>query len=534
VNESANGLQRRQVCLFPLLGSILATALIIQPCAAGAEHRSRATFNVRDYGAAGDGTTLDTQAIQNAIDACARAGGGRVYLQGGTFLSGTVVLQSNVTLYVEAGATLRGSRNMEDYPDITPQIHYLYRPRFTKYMIYAERAENIGIAGRGTIDGQGKFYTNPHGDKLRPYIVRFAECKNVRVSGVTFLNSARWLSHYLACEDVVIDGIKIDSRIRENRDGIDIDSCRFVRIANCHVFTGDDAIVLKATAHRKCQHVTVTNCVLSSQASAVKLGTESNGGFEDITCTNCTIYDTGYSAIGLMMVDGAQLGRVTVSNITMRNVHAAIFIRLGNRARPLPDEEKPGMGSLRDIIISNLQGSVLSKTGCSITGIEGHYAENITLENIRLRFEGGGTQEDAGREIPEREDAYPSGKMFGTLPAYGLYCRHVKNLRLHNIDLDVTAADHRPAIRCDDVLDLDLFGLRAAVSPESAAAVQLNNVRGALIHGCRPHQPMAAFVRVRGEQSGQIAFRGNDLRLAKQPVVQSDDVPDGAVDLGTR
>jgi polygalacturonase len=291
MNEPAVYSERGRVLLGRAVGVILLWMLAGETCAADTERPSRGLFNAREYGAIGDGTTLDTGAIQKTIDACAGAGGGNVYLQGGTFLSGTLVLKSNVTLYVEAGATLLGSRNMDDYPDVTPQIHYLYRPRFTKYMIYAEGAENIGIAGRGTIDGQGTFYTNPHGDKLRPYIVRFAECKNVRVTGVTFLNSARWLSHYLACEDVVIDGIKIRSRIRANRDGIGIDSCRWVRIANCHVFAGDDAIVLKA--------------------------------------------------------------------------------------------------------------------------------------NVRLHFAGGGTKEDAAREIPELEAAYPSGRVFGTLPAL---CRRSDDL----------------------------------------------------------------------------------------------------------
>ena len=233
---------------------------------------ARGSYDVRQFGAVGDGETLDTAAIQKAIDTCAADGGGLVCLRSGTFLSGTIILKSNVTLYVEAGATLLGSRNMDDYPDINPKVKYLYSTRFTKYMIYAERAENIGIAGRGTINGQGQFYKKPHGDKLRPYIVRFAECKNVRVTGVTFLNSARWLSHYLACEDVVIDGIKIHSRLRENRDGIDVDSCRWVRISNCHIYSGDDAIVLKATAHRLCQHVTVTNCGAQRRPQRVQAG----------------------------------------------------------------------------------------------------------------------------------------------------------------------------------------------------------------------------------------------------------------------
>ena len=487
-------------------------------------------YDVRSYGAVGDGETVDTAAIQRAIDACAEAGGGTVYLRRGTFLSGTILLKGNVTLYLESGVTLLGSRDIEHYPDITPKIPYLYMHRFTKYLIYAECAENIGIEGRGVIDGQGKFFDNPHGDGLRPYILRFSECKNVRVTGVTFRDSARWLSHYLACEDVVIDGVRIENRRRrENRDGIDIDSCRRVQIANCHVNAGDDAIVLKATAHRKCRDVTVTNCVLSSMASAFKLGTESNGGFEDITCSNCTIYDTTGSGIGVMMVDGARLARVNVSNITMRDVAVPIFVRLGNRARPLPDEEKPGVGSLQDVVISNVQGTASGPVGCSVTGLDGHPAENITLENIRLRFVGGGTTDDARRDPAEKESAYPKGSMFGTLPAYGFYCRHVKNLRLHNLDLEFDDADQRPAIVCNDVTGLDVFSVTAKASSEAESVLRLMNCDGGLIHGCRPTAATHVWLRVEGAKSRDIALAANDLRKAERPVVAVDDVLENAI-----
>lgn len=511
-----------------LVGAIAATTVLLAAPAWGADASRPGHYDVRQFGAKGDGETVDTPAIQKAIDTCAKQGGGVVVLQGGTFLSGTVVLKSNVTLHVEAGATLLGSRDMDHYPDITPRIHYLYRPRFTKAMIYAERAEHIGISGRGTIDGQGHFYTNPKGDKLRPYILRFSECKNVCVTGVRFLNSARWLSHYLACEDVVIDGITINARIRANRDGMDIDSCRNVRIANCHVYTGDDAIVLKATAHRPCQHVTVTNCVLSSEASAFKLGTESNGGFEDITVSNCTIYDTGRAGVALLMVDGAALRRVNVSNLTMHNVGTAIVVRLGNRARPLPDEDPPGVGRLEDIVISNIQGDQIGDDGCFISGIPGHCVRNVTLDNIRLRFKGGVQETVAVEKVPEREAAYPSASMFGKVPAYGFFCRHVENLRLHRLDLEFVEEDRRPAIVCHDVTDLDVFNLRTRSSAEAASVMHLHDVRGALIHGCRTHQPVATFVRLAGEATADVALVGNDLAKAKQAVTTADEVPKAA------
>ena len=512
-----------------LVAAILLLAIPSAPGESKTCPLAQGVFNVRDFGAKGDGKALDTAAIQKAIDSAHAAGGGTVYLQGGVFHSGTIILKSNVTLYLEAGAKLLGSRDMAHYPDIDPEIPYLYSTRFTKYMIYAEKAENISIAGRGTIDGQGEFYEEPKGDKLRPYIVRFAECRNVRVTGVTFLNSARWLSHYLACEDVVIDGIKIHSRKRENRDGIDIDSCRHVRISNSHIFAGDDAIVLKATAKRMCEDVTVTNCILSSEASAFKLGTESNGGFRDITCTNCTIYDTGYSGIGLMMVDGASLERVNVSNIVMKNVEAAIFIRLGNRARPMPEEEPPGMGSLRDVSISNIIAGDVGPTGCSITGIPGHYAENITLRNIRLRFRGGGDKELATREVPERETSYPSGRMFGELPAYGFFLRHVKNVRMDGIDLDWEENDARPAVIGEDVIDLNLSGLRAAVAPEAKSAVWLKDVNGAFVHGCSAPASGRPLLEIEGKATRDVTVTGNEARKSKNPVVISGDVPEGAV-----
>ncbi len=471
------------------------------------------TFDIQDFGAKGDGQTINTTAIQAAIDKAFDNGGGTVLVRDGTHVFGTIILKSNVTLFIESGATLLASPNLDDYPDITPEIPYQYTHRFTRYLIYAEKAENIAITGQGTIDGRGRNFPYIRGeDKNRPYIIRFAECKNVTVRDVTFLDSARWLQHYLGCEDVVIDGITVLAPTRENRDGIDIDSCNKVRISNCNIDSGDDAIVLKATAMRPCQNVTVTNCVLRSRgASALKLGTESNGGFENILFDNCTVYDTGGDAIALEMVDGGAFDRMTVSNINIKNARTAIFVRLGNRARPIPGIEKPGMGSMKNIIIDNIQATDIGNWGCSITGLPDHPVEHITISNVHIQFKGGGTLDDAAKAVPEKPEAYPSSKMFEMLPAYGFYCRHVSNMNLKNVSLSVASPDYRPAVICDDVQNLDMSDLDAVIHDQAPCFFRFSYVRDASIINCQPLGECETFLAIDSKTTGVSLF-ANDLR----------------------
>ncbi|MGC8794676.1 MAG: glycoside hydrolase family 28 protein, partial [Bryobacteraceae bacterium] len=401
-------------------GAFALPARAQNPAAAG-------LLNVKSFGAAGDGVRLDTEALQAAIDACAGAGGGTVYFPAGRYHTGGLVLRSHVHLYLDAGATLLGSTRLDDYPVTRPKIRS-YTDNYTeRSLIFGEDLEDVGLHGPGAIDGRGAAFKGPY--RVRPYLIRLVSCRQVAVTGVTLRDSPMWVQHYLACEDVLIDGITVRSHVNANNDGIDIDCCQRVVISDCNISSGDDAIVLKSTSPRPTRHVAVVNCVLSSICNAFKLGTESNGGFEDIVLSNCTMYETRLSGLAIEMVDGGVLDRISVSNVVMRDVNNVLFIRLGDRGRPYEEGgPRPGVGRLRNVQIAGIQATGASNIGCPISGIPGHYVENVSIRDVDIGFTGGVKQ--APEDVPEHPDRYPEHKMFGTLPAYGFFCRHVRNLRL--------------------------------------------------------------------------------------------------------
>ena len=448
--------------------------------AAGSAIAAEELYDVRDYGAKPDGKTLCTTSIQKTIDTCSQSGGGTVYLPPGTFLSGTIYFKTGVTLRLAAGSTLLGSTDLKDYPP-TVQAFRSYTDNYTdKSLIYGENVERIAITGLGTIDGQGVSFEGPY--KVRPYMIRFIQCRNITVKDVTIKDSPMWVQHFLACDDVRITGITVRSLVNHNNDGIDIDSCRRVIISDCNINSGDDAIVLKSTSARVCRDVVISNCVLSSRCNAMKIGTESNGGFENIIITSCSIYDTRLAGVALEIVDGGTMDRVVVSNITMNRVGAPLFIRLGNRARVFQkDLEKPAIGVLRNVTISNIEATGANPTGCAISGLPEAKIENVTLSNVRLSFEGGGTKADAARDIPEKTTDYPEYSMFGKLSAYGLYCRHVKGLKLLNVQLQLEKPDQRHAVVFEDVEDASIDCLDAPLSPDVGEVIRLTGVKKVFI-----------------------------------------------------
>ncbi len=493
----------------------------------------RQVINVRHFGARGDGVALDTSALQKAIEACARQGGGTVYLPPGRYRTGTLRLKSWITLELETGATLLGSHDLAHYPPIIPSIRSFTDTYTERSLIYGEDLQGVTLQGRGVIDGQGAAFGGNGDYKVRPYLIRFVGCRNVLVRDLTLKDSPMWVQHYLACDDLRLDGLTVVSTCNANNDGMDIDACQRVRITNCNIQSGDDAIVLKSTLNRPCRHVVITNCVLSSLCNAFKLGTESNGGFADIALSNCAIYDTALAGIALETVDGGVLERVTASNITMDNVRCPLFIRLGNRARPFQTGAlAPGMGRLSDVRISGIVATGAGSIGCSIVGLPGFPVENVELSGLRLSFAGGGKESDAQRQIPEKPHAYPEYSMFGILPAYGLYCRHAHNLTLRDIEVGWREADARPSLLCDDVTLLRVLAWNPLSAAGPQPVIRLEDVRQALLQGCRAPDKPGACLRIGGKDTARIKLLANDFGKSGKIIETDPDLPPGAVTIG--
>ncbi|HUS72995.1 MAG TPA: glycosyl hydrolase family 28 protein [Sedimentisphaerales bacterium] len=509
--------------------------LLTAACVFGADN----VYDVRDYGARPDGKTLCTKSIQKAIDECAERGGGTVYLPPGRWLTGTVYLADNVTIELENGCTILGTTDKSQYGP-PRQLLGAEGEQYSTWAIFAGKGlRSIAIRGRGTIDGQGSHFKYKNG--ARPKNLYFEDCQDVLIEGVRLRSAGSWMQHYRDCDRLTIRDIAVFNHVSYNNDGLNIDSCRDVTIVGCMIDSDDDAIVLKSLSTKPTENVTISDCVISSHCNAIKMGTESGGGFRNITVSNCTICSPRYSrkiygrqrglaGVALEIVDGGTLDRVAISNLTIKGVTVPIFMRLGNRARTYgPDQPRPDVGIFRNVVVSNIIATDCFPVGCSITGLPGHSIENVTLSNISLDFEGGGSREDAKREIPEKPDSYPESTMFGTLPAYGFFCRHARDLRLHNVRVHTSTPDLRHAIVLDDVEDALIDSLDATFSAGASSMVRLTNIKGAFIRGCRPRTGTDTFLKLEGEASEGVVLVANDLSRVRRVVEMTSDVPKAAL-----
>jgi hypothetical protein len=513
-------------------------------------------FNPRAYGACGDGKTKDKKAIQRAIDDCSERGGGMVYLSPGTYVTGTIMLKSNVNLHLSAGATLLGSSDPADY-SAPPEMQRAITWAVLRHLIIGFGQSNIALTGMGTIDGSNARFLAKSSHPVKTEdewkassssnterivrispMIQIAQCNDVLVEGLTLQNAVGWTLRPIGCNHVIIRGVKVrNASDTQNTDGIDPTSCENVMITDCDVDTGDDALCIKSDnpfgANRVCRNITVTNCILSSACNGFKIGAEGYFAIENITFSNSVIYSKAsrrydertISAINIEMADGGSLEGVTVSNILVRNARIPIYIRLQNKPS---HKETPMTAWLRSVMISNVEafGAIITS---SITGIPEHPLEDITLRNIRIQTDEPGQAAWAHNVVPENEHGYPEGTLMGRFPSFGLYCRHVNGLSLSDVDVVSNKNDPRPMIHCDDVNALALRNITGTPPAEGAETILLRNVADAGISGNYPTRKNNIFTRVQGERSSEISFFGNDLHRAKTPVLVDANVPADAV-----
>jgi len=476
------------------------------------------SYDVKIFGATGDGKTIDTPAINRAIEAAAAAGGGTVRFPAGSYLCYSIHLKSNVALYLEPGATIiaadppsSGSGGY-DLEEGKPPGDW-QRCCWHNSLIWGEGLENLSIFGPGLIWGRGlsrEFGPDPNSKQAggANKTVSLKNCRNITLRDFSILKGGHFGILATGVDNLTIDNLKVDT----DRDGIDIDCCRNVRVSNCSVNSPwDDAICLKSTFAfgyaRATENVTITNCYVTGiyklgtlldgtfqrfhpgvwlrarglvswptdyGIGRIKFGTGSNGGFKNITIANCVF--EGCYGLALETVDGGLLEDVTITNITMRDIISApIFLRLGSRM------EGPAgvpVGRLRRILISNVVCSCLDSSYCAIlSGIPGHPIEDIQLNDIYIQHAGGGTAEEATLQPYEGENVYPEPYMFGTMPSHGVFIRHARNISLNNVEIVSLKEDLRPAFFLQDIQGAEFFRVRTP-QVRNVPTFALNNVDG--------------------------------------------------------
>jgi len=446
-------------------------------------------YNIEDFGAVGDGKTINTVAINRAIDEAAKHGGGTVFFPAGQFVSFTIHLKSNISLYLDQGAVLIGGTPENgigyDAHDPKPPYHMYQDFGHTNWrnsLIWGEGLQNISILGQGLIWGKGlrshSKYTDPKGSGVKAIALKL--CRNVNIRDISILHGGHLAISTTGVDNLTIDNVKADC----DRGAFDIDCCKNVKVSNCTVSSPDDGICLKSSFGlgyaRATENVAITNCQMSNYdegtlldgtlgktfrddqpdaewciTGRLKLGTESNGGFKNIVVSNC-VFDRSRGFV-IETVDGGDLEDIAITNITMRDItDLPFFIRLGARMR---NPDSLPIGKCRRIILSNI---VAYNVGhdmkdnrfrlCGmIMGIPGHYVEDVELSNIKIYFAGGGTREMVDLDVPENEKTYPDPYRWKTMPAYGLYIRHAKNIKVHNVDIRYENQEYRPAFVLDDV-----------------------------------------------------------------------------------
>ena len=467
--------------------------------------------NVRHYGAKGDGATVDTAAINRAIDAAAASGGGTVFFPAGVYLSYSIHLKSKVGLHLDQGAVILAGPTPLDgvttggYDAAEPQGAWepyqdYGHNHWHNSLIWGEGIHDVSITGSGLIWGKGltRGWDREAGraDTTKPGVgnksIALKNCRNVLLRDFKILEGGWFGVLATGVDNMTIDNLLIDT----NRDGIDIDCCRNVRVSNCTVNSPwDDGICPKSSFAlgyaRATENLTITNCYVAGGyalgsvldgtwkpiggehqffTGRIKLGTESNGGFRNVAISNCVFESC--KGFALESEDGALVEDVTFTGITMRDMRSApFFLRLGTRMRG-PSDAKPGV--IRHVIMSDITCTSVARLPGILSGVPGHPLEDIKISSVFFEHAGGGTAEMAALQPEEREAAYPDPDMFGELPASGVFARHVRGLDISNVEVVSRASDARPAFWLRDVEGTDFFNVRV---PQGAPAFALHDVK---------------------------------------------------------
>lgn len=486
--------------------------------ALAADATDTGAYNVRNYGAKGDGVSLDGPAIDKAIQAAVQSGGGTVYLPPGIYLSGTIHLASNIHLLIDAGATILAapqSMNAYDEPEHWEGTAYQDggHTYFHNSLIYGEGLTNISITGQGMINGSAltsgdgkqdsadgfKNWQHPGAAPANIQLARLGNkaialklCRNVLLRDITIFRGGHFAVLTTGCDNLTVDNVTMDT----NRDGIDIDCCRNIVVSNCRINSpNDDGLCPKSSfalgTNVITENMTIVNCMVSgfqvgtlldgtmvpkpNGNGRLKFGTEANGGFRNVTVANCVF--RACRGIALEEVDGGILENININNITMMDVNSyAIYVVTGKRNRG-PNVTQPSR--MRNVLIANVTADgVSANSGIQIFGLPEQPIEGLRLDNIRLVCKGGGTEEQANKMPPELNTGYP--EPHGVMPGYGVFARHVRGLELANIDLSFENNDQRPAMVCSDVDGLEVDNFKAQLS-DGVSAARMDDVKNVVI-----------------------------------------------------
>ena len=519
-------------------------------------------YNIRKYGARGDGAALDTTALQAAIDACHQDGGGTVLVPAGTFQIGTVELKSNVTLHIAAAGTLLGSADGKQYHavDAIPLTGDSTLNDGNWALLFAVNATNVTIEGAGTIDGQGaKFHSAVRGTpppsglggNRRPYHLLFHRCDRLTVRDIALIDCAYHSIRVIQSKHVHMNGLYIHNRVNGNNDGFHFISAEYVTVDNCTILSQDDACAMFGS----CKFITVTNSVFSTRWSVFRFG---GGVAENISISNCVLYDVFGCPIKFQGNEGSRFENISFANLVLQQVTGPIHISLGPRTRQnqgvdeglqpaVPRETRPPAVA-RNISFSNIHGTVTTNppqlpettlTSDPRPG-EGHSCitlncigdatmENISFDDIHLTFGGGGTEEDAARrDLPQIAGEY---FMLGPMPAYGFYARNSHGLTLQNVRLQVSTPEMRPAIIFDQVEDVAVNGLSVQANPAAESALRCINSKQILLTASRLLSPAAVFLQLEGPGNADIKIDGGDLTKAVKVLAYKNGATEKAVRL---